>query len=117
MRSVWTHRHTRSCRESRALGPPSRAGTGSRCRSSAPGSPEAAPPPLLLLALLPPALPELVALFLPLAAWIMASRRGAWDQLLAATLVTVTLAVPVLVVTAVWEVFVAPHVLHALISF
>jgi Stage II sporulation protein M len=76
-----------------------------------------ATPGLLLLALAPHALPELVALFLPLAAWIMASRRGDWDQLLAATLVTVTIAVPVLVITALWEVFIAPHVLHALISY
>ena len=35
--------------------------------------------------LLPHALPELAALFLPLAAWTLASRRGAWDELLAAT--------------------------------
>jgi hypothetical protein len=72
-------------------------------------------PGLLLVALLPHALPELVALFLPLAAWIIASRRGQWDQLLAATVVTVALAVPVLVMTAVWEVYVAPHVLGAVI--
>ena len=47
------------------------------------------PPGLLLLGLLPHALPELIALFLPLAAWIIASRRDDWDQLLAATFVTV----------------------------
>ena len=41
-------------------------------------------PGLLLLAVLPHAVPELVALFLPLAAWIIASRRGEWEQLLAA---------------------------------
>ena len=34
------------------------------------------PAALLMLAVLPHAVPELVALFLPLAAWIMASRRG-----------------------------------------
>lgn len=72
---------------------------------------------VLLLGLLPHALPELVALFLPLAAWIIASRRGDWDQLLAATLVTVALALPMLVVTAVWEVYVAPHVLGALLGY
>ncbi len=71
-------------------------------------------PALLLLGLLPHALPELVALFLPLAAWIAASRRGEWDQLLAATAVTVAVAVPMLLVTALWEVYVAPHVLAAL---
>ena len=70
---------------------------------------------LLLVALLPHALPELTALFLPLAAWIIASRRGEWDKLLAATVVTVAIAVPVLVVTALWEVYVAPHIVHALV--
>jgi hypothetical protein len=68
-------------------------------------------PALLLSGLLPHALPELVALFLPLAAWMVASRRGEWDGLLAATLITVALAVPVLVAAAVWEVYGAPHVL------
>jgi hypothetical protein len=70
-------------------------------------------PGLLLLALVPHALPELWALFLPLAAWIIASRRGEWDKLLAATFVTVLIAVPVLLTTAVWEVYVAPHVIAA----
>jgi hypothetical protein len=70
----------------------------------------------LLLGLLPHAVPELTALFLPLAAWIIASRRGEWDELLAATLVTVLIAAPVLVVTALWEVYVAPHVLGAFIG-
>ena len=44
---------------------------------------------MLLLALTPHALPELVALFLPLAAWIIASRNDDWQDLLAATFVTV----------------------------
>ncbi len=72
------------------------------------------PAALLLLAVLPHALPELVALFLPLAAWIMASRRGEWDQLLAATLVTVAVAIPVLLTAALVEVYVSPHLFHAL---
>jgi uncharacterized membrane protein SpoIIM required for sporulation len=72
------------------------------------------PAALLLLAVLPHALPELIALFLPLAAWIMASRRGEWDQLLAATLVTVAVAIPVLVAAALVEVYVSPHFFHAL---
>ena len=59
-------------------------------------------------ALLPHALPELIALFLPLAAWIVASRRGEWDELLAATFVTVAIAVPMLVVAAFVEVYVSP---------
>ncbi len=71
-------------------------------------------PALLLLGVLPHAIPELVALFLPLAAWIIASRRGEWDQLLAATLVTVAIAVPVLVVAALIEVYVSPHLFTAL---
>jgi hypothetical protein len=73
-------------------------------------------PVLLLASLLPHALPELVALFLPLAAWIAASRRGAWDELLAATMVTVALAIPILLLAAVWEVYVAPHVVRAVIG-
>lgn len=71
-------------------------------------------PGLLLVGLLPHALPELVALFLPLAAWIIASRRGDWHELLAATLVTVLLAVPVLVAAAFVEVYVSPGLLRAL---
>jgi hypothetical protein len=71
-------------------------------------------PALLLLGVAPHALAELVALFLPLAAWIMASRRGEWDQLLAATLVTVAVAVPILVAAAFVEVYVSPHLFVAL---
>jgi hypothetical protein len=71
----------------------------------------------LLIGLLPHALPELIALFLPLAAWILASRRGKWNELLAATLVTVAIALPVLMLTALWEVYLAPHVLQALIGY
>ena len=71
-------------------------------------------PGLLLVSVLPHAVPELIALFLPLAAWIGASRRGEWDQLLAATLVTVAIAVPVLLVSAVIEVYVSPHLFSAL---
>jgi hypothetical protein len=66
-------------------------------------------PALLLLGVLPHAIPELIALFLPLAAWILASRRGEWEQLLAATLVTVAVAIPVLIVAAFIEVYVSPH--------
>jgi len=58
---------------------------------------------------------ELTALFLPLAAWISASRRGEWDQLLAATFVTVAIAVPMLMLAALIEVYVSPHVLALLI--
>jgi hypothetical protein len=72
-------------------------------------------PGVLLVVLLPHALIELTALFLPLAAWIIASRRGEWHQLLAATLVTVAIAVPMLVLAALIEVYISPHVLAALI--
>jgi hypothetical protein len=71
-------------------------------------------PGLLLLGVLPHAIPELVALFLPLAAWIIASRRGEWEQLLAATVVTVAVAVPILVAAAFVEVYVSPHLFTAL---
>jgi stage II sporulation SpoM-like protein len=67
----------------------------------------------LILTLLPHALPELTALFLPLAAWLVASRRGRFDELLAATAVTVAIAVPVLVVAALIEVYAWPHLLWA----
>jgi len=68
----------------------------------------------LLLSVLPHALLELTALFLPLAAWLIASRRGEWNQLLAATLVTVLIAIPALVVAATIKVYVWPHILEAL---
>jgi len=71
-------------------------------------------PALLLLGVLPHAIPELIALFLPLAAWIIASRRDEWEQLLAATFVTVAIAVPILVVAALIEVYVSPHLFTAL---
>jgi hypothetical protein len=71
-------------------------------------------PGLLLLGVLPHAVPELIALFLPLAAWIIASRRGQWEQLLAATLVTVAIALPVLAAAAFVEVYVSPHLFTAL---
>lgn len=71
-------------------------------------------PGLLLVGLAAHALPELVALFLPLAAWIVASRRSDWHELLAATLVTVLLAVPVLVAAAVVEVYLSPGLLRGL---
>ena len=67
----------------------------------------------LMLTLLPHALLELVALFLPLAAWMLASRREAWNELLAATAVTTAIAVPMLILAASLEVFVWPRLLRA----
>jgi hypothetical protein len=71
-------------------------------------------PGRLLVALMPHAVPELTALFLPLAAWVVASRRGDWHKLLAATVVTTTIAAPVLVIACLVEVYVSPHVIQAL---
>jgi hypothetical protein len=71
-------------------------------------------PATLLLGLLPHALPELTALFLPLAAWTLASRRGAWNELLAATFVTTAIALPILFVSALVEVHVSPQLIDAL---
>ena len=69
--------------------------------------------PLLMLTAFPHALLELTAVFLPLAAWTIASRRGEWDQLLAATMVTVAMAIPMLIVAATWEIYIWPYILHA----
>jgi len=70
----------------------------------------------LILSVLPHAIPELTALFLPLAAWLIASRRGEWNQLLAATLITVLLAIPTLILSATIEVYIWPHILRDLSS-
>jgi hypothetical protein len=65
----------------------------------------------LLVTLAPHAVPELFALFLPLAAWTLAARRGAWNELLAATFATTALAVPLLVIAASIETWVTPGLL------
>ena len=65
-------------------------------------------PALLLVTLLPHALPELFAVFLPLAAWSIASRRGAWHELLAATIATTAIAVPLVLLAAAIETWVTP---------
>jgi hypothetical protein len=70
----------------------------------------------LLLALTPHAVPELIALFLPLAAWMIASRRGDWHELLAATFVTVAIAVPILLAAAAVETWLSPQLLLGLAS-
>ena len=69
-------------------------------------------PGLLLLTVIPHALPELIALFLPLAAWTIASRRDEWNQLLAATFATTAIAIPILVASATWEAYVWPLILE-----
>jgi uncharacterized membrane protein SpoIIM required for sporulation len=69
---------------------------------------------LLIVGILPHAIPELIGLFLPLAAWTISSRRGQWHELLAATFVTVGLAIPLVVAAAFVEVYVSPHLIVAL---
>ena len=70
----------------------------------------------LLLALSIHAIPELTALFLPLAAWVVASRKGDWHKLLAATAVTVGLAIPVLLAACLVEVYVTPQIIVELMG-
>lgn len=70
-------------------------------------------PAFLLVCVLPHALPELVALFLPLAAWLLASHYDNWDHLLAATMVTVAIAVPMLFIAASIEVYVTPQLVQS----
>lgn len=74
-------------------------------------------PGVFLLGLMPHALLELCALFLPLAAWLLASRRGAWHELLAATIVTTAIAVPALVLASLVEVYVSPHLVALLTGY
>lgn len=69
----------------------------------------------LLLTVLPHALLELTAVFLPLAAFLIASRRRDWHELLAATVVTVTVAVPMLVLAAWIEAYQWPALLRGVI--
>ena len=68
-------------------------------------------PATLVLTVAPHALTELTAVFLPLAAWTIASRKGEWGNLLAATFATVAVAIPMLVVAAAWETLVWPTLL------
>jgi hypothetical protein len=73
-------------------------------------------PFMLVVGILPHALPELFALFLPLAAWTLASRAGRWEELLAATFVTTAIAIPILLLAGAVEVWVSPRLLLALSS-
>jgi hypothetical protein len=68
----------------------------------------------LVIGLMPHAIPELTALFLPLAAWMLASRKGHWHELLAATFVTVAIAVPVLLASTMIELYLSPRLLQSL---
>lgn len=70
----------------------------------------------LLLTVLPHALIELTAVFLPLAAFLIASRLGRWHELLAATIVTVSAAIPMLVIAGFVEAYVWPSLLRSVLS-
>jgi hypothetical protein len=72
-------------------------------------------PLVLLFTLLPHAIPELVALFLPLAAWLIASRKDNWHHLMAATFVTVAIAVPMLLAACAIELWLSPKLLLAIL--
>ena len=69
------------------------------------------PPHQLLVLLLPHALPELIGLFLPLAAWLIASRADDWHHLMAATFVTVAIAVPMILAACAIELLVTPQLI------
>lgn len=72
-------------------------------------------PARLLLGLAPHALPELTAVFLPLAAWVVTGVRARqWNDLLAATLLSSVVAAPIVVLCAAVEVYVSPHLVRAL---
>ena len=66
-----------------------------------------------IVLLLPHALLELTGLFLPLAAWLIASRRGEWNQLLAATLVTTAIALVMVIAAALIETYVTPGLIRS----
>jgi hypothetical protein len=73
------------------------------------------PQSTLMLTVLPHAVLELTAVFLPLAAFLTASRDGDWHELLAATIVTVSVALPMVIVAAVMEAYIWPQTLQAAI--
>lgn len=69
----------------------------------------------LMLTVLPHAVLELTAVFLPLAAFLTASRAGDWHELLAATIVTVSIAIPMIIVAATIEAYLWPQTLQSVI--
>jgi hypothetical protein len=68
----------------------------------------------LWLGVLPHALPELTGIFLPVAAWRVASRQGRDRELLALTVAAVLAALPLLATAALIETYVSPKVFRAL---
>ncbi len=69
----------------------------------------------LMLTVAPHAVLELTAVFLPLAAFLTASREGNWHELLAATIVTVSVAFPMIITSAVIEAYLWPVTLQHVI--
>ena len=69
----------------------------------------------LMVTVLPHAVIELTAMFLPLAAFFIASRTGKWNELLAATAATVAIAIPMLVIAAMIEAYAWPILLRAVV--
>jgi uncharacterized membrane protein SpoIIM required for sporulation len=68
----------------------------------------------LWLGVLPHALPELTGVFLPVAAWLYASRHSRQQELLAFTAVAVLAALLLLAAAALIEVYVSPKAFRAL---
>ncbi len=62
----------------------------------------------LLVLVSPHALIELTAMFLPLGAWLVLVRRGAYHELLAASVLAFAVALPMLVIAAIIEEWVSP---------
>ncbi|MFT4048979.1 MAG: stage II sporulation protein M [Solirubrobacterales bacterium] len=73
------------------------------------------PQSTLMFTVLPHAVLELTAVFLPLAAFLTASRNGDWHELLAATVVTVSIAIPMIIVAATVEAYLWPITLQSVI--
>lgn len=73
------------------------------------------PQSTLMFTVLPHAVLELTAVFLPLAAFLTASRAGDWHELLAATVVTVSVAIPMIIVAATIEAYLWPITLQSII--
>jgi hypothetical protein len=69
----------------------------------------------LMLTVLPHAVLELTAVFLPLAAFLTASREGKWHELLAATIVTVSVAIPMIIFAALLEAYLWPQTLQSVL--
>ena len=67
----------------------------------------------LWLAVLPHAIPELTAVFLPVSAWRYASREGEEQKLAAFTAAAVLAALPLLAAAALIEVYVSPKAFRA----